>query len=812
MVGERVPRERTQARAVELVSFEDLQRLAASWRVNRRVRVEIVGRSHEGRDIYSIVVSDPANLEVLDQVRQASRQMTTPVVKHRTVNDVDVHFEGTIPQEPTTVVYVEGGGFGMEAAHVEGLVQLIERLIASRDRETAEILRKNVIVIMPMINPDGRMLAIEEWKRTPLSGGSAGHGNRYGFTLNRDLFNLTQPESRAIASANWDWGLVAVYDPHEDMALLGVSHEEVCWCPPWNDKPYPPEHNTKIMELVDEMGAAIAEEWRGSGFKCLYDPIGHSGLLSFIMGPLTGRVDMSMIQHGIPAVLTESARTPGTQLWEDRVRQKSDAAMAIVKKVTREQKRFIDAVRTARSEIPKTHQNAAYVIPDCQPDRGVLNEFLRILIRHELAVYHVTSPYPAYVVPQRQPRVGVVRTLFSDGSLDSEVLCPDYGIAVYDLAVRPKQEQEAFAAQPLGRVTSPLETGIHVCGEGKGTLAFANSYSGIVLANRLLKARCPVVRLGHIEEGSAGFSGSRHFAIESGTFRLAQTLAGQLDLELLHVENSQRCEAKPIDLPRVGVYVGEGIGHLNMEHLADVLWSLDVLEFPFVRIDRLSLLEGALETVDVLIVPGGDGKAIIGGLDPDIPWHKTPGEPPVPTGRGIGAKGVGLVQEFVRAGGRYLGIGMGGGWFATKDLAGLMDVSTAPAPLGSGIVYLNAEPTPHCLLSGYVGMTRRDGKQLRERMAGYFYAPPFYFKEAGTSPLFVPGRDSRAVATYEQSLAPESRSEDAQRTYVGKGAIVTQAVGSGTATIVGVNVGFRAAWFSTYPFLANVIYGQPNPA
>jgi hypothetical protein len=807
MAKERVPREKTQPRAEELVSYEDLQRLVVSWKANRRARVEPAGRSHEGREIFSILISSPANLEALETIRKDTRRMTSPVVRHRTLNDVDVRFEGAIPKNPITAVYTEGGGFGMEAAHVEGLIELVDRLLTSEDPQVKEILDKNVVIVMPMINPDGRMLAIEEWKRTPFSGGTAGHGNRYGFTLNRDLFSLTQPEGRAIASANREWGLVAVYDPHEDMALLGVSHEEVCWSPPYNDRPYPPQYDSRVMELVDELGGAIAEEWKKSGFKCLYDPVDHKGLLSFIMGPLTGRVDMSIIQHGIPAVLTESARTPGTQAWEDRVRQKSDAAMAILKKVTREQRRFLEAVRAARSEIQEKREDAAYVIPDRQTDRGVLGEFLRTLLRHEVAVYHVGAPYPAYVVPQRQPRIGVVRTLFSDSDLAAEVLCPDYGLAVYDLTARPVAEQRAFAAQSLEPVTGLLEAGMKVRGAGKGKLVFANSYSGIVLANRLLKAGCSVERHAATSKGSGEPASTCSFAIEGSSLRLAQDLAGTLDLDLVRWGDDQGKKTESASLPRIGVYMGEGIGHLNMEHLADVLWSLDVLEFPFVRIDRPSLLAGALERIDVLVVPGGDGKAMIEGLDPEIVWHKAPWEAPTATGRGIGAQGVERVKEFVHAGGRYLGIGMGGGWFATQDLAGLMDVTTVPAPLGSGTVYLRAEPAPHPLVAGYAGMVERDGTLLPERMAGYFYAPPFYFKEAGTSPLFVSGKAARAVATYEKSLAPESQTEDSKRTYVGKGAIVTQAIGKGTATVVGVNVGFRAAWFSTYPFLANVLYG-----
>lgn len=806
MERQRVPREMTQARAEKLVSHEDLQRIVTSWKASPRVAVEVVGRSHEGRDIYSIAISSPENISTLAETRLATKRLTTPIVNHDTLEDVDVHFEGGVPDRPVTAILVEGGGFGMEVAHVEGLIRLVDHLITATDEETKTILKSNVVVVMPMVNPDGRMLAIEEWKRTPLSAGTAGHGNRYGFTLNRDLFNLTQPESCGIAEANRAWGLVAAYDPHEDMALLGVSHPEVCWCPPYNDRPYPAECDPDVMALVDEMGESIASQWKESGFRYLYDPVGKKGLLSFVMGPLAGRVDMWMVQHGVPAILTESARTPGTQLWQDRVDQKFDAAMAVIRKVTREQKRFIGVVRAARSRVPEGKAGAAYVIPDQQTDRGVLGRFLRTLLAHEVVVYHVSAPYPAYVVPVKQPRAGVARTLFSDSGSKDEVLCPDYGLVVYDLASRTQKEQATFKRQSLDLVSDHTETGVRVPGKASPWLSFRNSYSGIVLASRLLKAGCPVARSSAIRS-DAGEVRPRPYVIGSDLLPQVTRLAADLDVDLMPADDCGETGLQEIALPRTCVYVGEGIGHLNMEHLADVLWSLDTLEFPFVRVDRESLLSGALDACDVLIVPGGDGKAIIEGLDPEIAWHHAPWEPPVATGMGIGTKGVEIVSQFVQQGGRYLGLGMGGGWFATKDLAGLMDVTTAPAPLGSGIVYLRRGQGGDALLAGYAGVTAREGRAMPDRMAGYFYAPPFYFKEAGTSPLFVAGRKAQSLAMYETSLARESQGEETRRAYVGKGAIVTQRIGKGSATVAGVNIGFRAVWYSTLPFLANVIYG-----
>ena len=671
-----------------------------------------------------------------------------------------------------------------------------------------KILEKNIVVVMPDINPDGRQLAIEEWKRTQFSAGSAGFGNAYGFTLNRDLINLTQPGGKAVMSANGDWGLVAVYDPHEDMALLGVSHDEVCWCPPYNDRPYPPEYDPRIMELSDELGAAIAGEWKKEGYDYLYDPVGNKGLLSFVTGPLTGCVHMVMVQHGIPAVITESARTPGTQLWEDRVRQKFSAAMGVLKKVTNEQRHFLEVVRAARSEVPDCAENAAYIVPENQKDRSVLEEFLDVLSQHEMAVYYTETPYPAYVVPFRQPRIQVAHTLFSNGDLSAQILCPDYGIEAYVLTERPKQEQEAFAKSSLRRVSALVKKGVHTVGNGKGKLAFPNYYSGIILANRLLKAGHSVSRLSKALDQDSHSLSAGSYLIDEDLLDPAKEQAGSLSVDLVRLEESVGGSAKPISMPRIGVYVGEGIGHLNMAHLADIVWSLDVLEFSYERIDREALLSGALDRLDVLIVPGGDGHEMIEGLNPENPWHKKPWEPPVPVGQGMGSEGVALIKQFVTNGGKYLGIGMGGGWFAAKDLSGLMDVTTASSPLGSGIVYLSLQNVDHLLLAGYAGVTRRDGTAQGDRATAYFYCPPPYLKEAGMSPLFVATGDAQLIAAFDESLAPESKSEEAKKAYRGKGAIVTQEIGHGRATVVGVNIGFRAVWYSTYPLLANVVYDQ----
>ena len=87
--------------------------------------------------------------------------------------------------------------------------------------------------MVPLMNPDGRAEAIRQWQRAPLSTGHQGSGNAYGVPINRDFFNLSQPETRAVRAAINRFHPVAAYDPHEDMYHLSHMIPYVCWTPPF---------------------------------------------------------------------------------------------------------------------------------------------------------------------------------------------------------------------------------------------------------------------------------------------------------------------------------------------------------------------------------------------------------------------------------------------------------------------------------------------------------------------------------------------------------------------------------------------------
>jgi hypothetical protein len=260
-----VPRELTQPSGEKLISYdgfiERLQALSKSPRVN----LELLDRTMEGRGIYAIIIADEAVMGDLHTHRALAARRQRPEVVHTTLQNTTVSER---PDAATDLRYsaaVIGESFGHEASHVEALVELVERLAWGNEPETRHILSRLIVQIVPMMNPDGRDMAIELWKKIPLAEDGSVAGNRYGFYINREFLHLTQPEGRAILRLFREWHPLSLYDTHEDAFLLSVSTPEVCW--------YPEDGITtaelaprNIQEIVSGFGESIKAAWDKAGY------------------------------------------------------------------------------------------------------------------------------------------------------------------------------------------------------------------------------------------------------------------------------------------------------------------------------------------------------------------------------------------------------------------------------------------------------------------------------------------------------------------------------------------------------------------
>lgn len=183
-----------------------------------RVRFEVHGSTHEGRPLVHAVVSSPSNLARLEEIRANNlRLFDAP-------NGVALTELESMP----AVVYLAYSVHGNEASGSEAALLALYHLAAGRGVAVDPVLDDLVVIIDPMLNPDGRDRFVD-WvngnrgaepttdpqdreHNEPWPGGRTNH---YWFDLNRDWLPLTQPESRARLALFGAWRPQLLCDFHE---------------------------------------------------------------------------------------------------------------------------------------------------------------------------------------------------------------------------------------------------------------------------------------------------------------------------------------------------------------------------------------------------------------------------------------------------------------------------------------------------------------------------------------------------------------------------------------------------------------------
>jgi hypothetical protein len=804
--------EQTQAPADELVSYEGflgrLQRLASS----PRVMVKKLGQSHGGRGLYCILVADEETVSRLEHHWSLSTSLQLPAVVHRTLSHIEVTERPGDREDVRFPVLIAGLSFGHEASHVEGHLDLAERLAWADDEEVQAILDKLIVLILPMMNPDGRDMSIEIWRQYPLAEDSSA-GNLYGFYLNRDFIHVTQPEARAVVDVYRDWHPIALLDTHEDVFSLGVEAPEVCWCPyqgqaPAEDAP------AGIQPLISRLAEAIRQEWEGLGFKYMErNMFAHPMLGEPEEGPYwvaLGTLVDTMVLHGMPSVITESGRTPGVQTWEDRVRQKYAAGMALLKELAKDPSAVASEIHRYRREAVDQTQRSprAFVIAKDQDECGALVRLLDTLLSHDVKVYETDLPYPSYVVPLAQAESDMARTLLSTRDSKLAALGPALGVAVTPLEALPQDQRAGFEGSPLTPVVELPVPALTVVGASSASsYAIPNTTEGVQLVNRLWGLGSPVRWL--TTSASLG-----KVTLKQGTFvthdvpkSAVQTLAQGLVLEIHSVPEGTRLEGYTLARPKVGLYTGQGVDTPDASTRGDIAWALDHMGFEYVPLVAEDMRPDLLGRYDILIVPDGDAHEIVHGWDPEAPLNappwELPGEP-----HGVGQKGLEALRQYVEAGGLYFGIGSGGGLLALADYAGLIDLEVMAHSLGSARVLLQVNDPEHPLMFGLDGYYDEDGTWVDGFFPAQYHSETFTCRPGG--PVFGAGKASTALACYYRADHDPERLQIVNESLLseeqGGIAIGYQRVGKGQVVVAGIRPGFRAVWTNTWKLISNAIF------
>ena len=224
--------------ATRVATPEQITSALKSW-VNQSDRLKVIeyARSHENRPLHAVFISSPENLKNLNSIKDKISQLADA----RITNDRKAK---TLINELPAVAWMAYSIHGNETSGADAALGVIYHLIASKDDDILELLDEMVIIVDPVMNPDGRARFaknLEQYRGTApnyddqslIHTGDWPYGrtNHYYYDLNRDWVYLTQPETQGRVALINEWKPQILVDAHEmgaqDTFMTGPAREPI---------------------------------------------------------------------------------------------------------------------------------------------------------------------------------------------------------------------------------------------------------------------------------------------------------------------------------------------------------------------------------------------------------------------------------------------------------------------------------------------------------------------------------------------------------------------------------------------------------
>jgi len=605
-----------------------------------RTRLVQYATSWEGRPLYYLVLSAPANMARLDAIRD---DMAT-IAAGRPGNGT------ALP-----VTWLAYSVHGNEISSTDAALMTAYHLLAAQDdARAAKIMANTIVVIDPLQNPDGRARFLNNFLAStgivPDADRQAaehdepwpsGRVNHYMFDLNRDWFTLSQPETRGKVAAIRQWNPVVVIDLHE------MGGDETYFFSP-AAQPFSPNltpAQIRAYELIGRYNAA-AFDARGEPYftREVYDLFypGYGDTWNAHQGAVG-----STYEQGSARGLV-FARRDGTELtYADGVANHFTASLATASAVADNPQRFLADFAAYRAGNANGAAGRGTYVIDLAKRRWNAERLGRRLaaqgitvLRREGSASVCGKSYPAgyLAVPQAQPAARLIRSLLDrDTPLPPDFLAEQERRRSVDLP-HELYDVTAWAVGPMAGVDVALcnaavsgdamasDAPIAAKAEGSGAFAVAVPWTDSGQARLAALA---------VREGIEGrvtdrafTAGGREFPRGTVVFpsgsnspekmaRLAalarEVGAHTVALDSGWVDSGPNLGSEHfvrLTLPRVAVAWDDGIDQLSAGALRYVLEQRIGLPVTPIRTARLARAD--LSKYDVVLVPEGTPKAALG--------------------------------------------------------------------------------------------------------------------------------------------------------------------------------------------------------
>ncbi len=376
--------------------------LRALEETSDRVRIVDQGPSWEGRALLVAIVTSPANHARLEAIQRGAQQLDDP----RGLSSADA--EALLEQQPA-VVWLGGSIHGFELSGTEGVLKLLQDLTTLNDEATSKALEQTVVLIDPMLNPDGRD-AFAHWNvgrngRSPnpsrqdwnndTDGWNAlrfrtGH---YYFDNNRDWFAHTQAEARARWPTIRAWRPQVVVDAHEMS-----SDVEFYFDPP--AEPYGALFPAFAKTWFERFNAAYSAAFDARGFEYMtgerFNYLYPGYTTSW--GSYQGAVGM-LYEQGSSRGLAITRPDDSVRTLADALEQQYTAARAAVDLAAAQRRELLsDYLASQRRAVESAATDRYYLSPE-GADPGHFAELIALLVRNGIEVRLTTEAGDVVALP-----------------------------------------------------------------------------------------------------------------------------------------------------------------------------------------------------------------------------------------------------------------------------------------------------------------------------------------------------------------------------------------------------------------------------
>jgi hypothetical protein len=384
-----------------------------------RVEVREHARSYEGRPLVHAIVTSPLNHASLEHIRTENLRLSEDPGR---VDQTEI-------EAMPAIVLMSYSVHGNEASGTEAALLLLYHLAAGEGRDVDRILDSAVVVIEPMLNPDGRgrfttwvnrnrgRAAVSDPQdrehNEPWPGGRTNH---YWFDLNRDYIPARHPETRGRLALFHHWRPQVVTDFHE----MG-SENTYFFQPgiPSRTNPNTPDLN---QELTAEFGRHHAKAL--DGLPALY--YSEETFDDFYYGKWSTYPDVNgaigiLFEQASSRALVRDTRS-GELDYSYSVRNQFATSLSTLDAAITNRRRLLTYQRDFYSEADRVERPSGGRLVTAGTDRARLSDFAELMRRHRIQVLGLAQPVAAggrtyspghsLFIPFRQPQWRLLEALF----------------------------------------------------------------------------------------------------------------------------------------------------------------------------------------------------------------------------------------------------------------------------------------------------------------------------------------------------------------------------------------------------------------